>query len=228
MESEIQAAVKTPAAAVHREERVEAKPVGLKKHKVLTTRNLVMIAMFGAASAVLMYFDFATPLAPGFMKFDFADLPAMLATFMLGPVEGLLVCALKLILKLIVKGSETAFVGEIANFVCGACYMLPAALVYHFKKGKKWAAISLIVGTLSVTVCAVFMNTFVMFPLYSKLYGMPMEAIVGTGTAINSHIDSLFTMMLYSIVPFNLVKYGIVSFLTFILYKRLKRLLIRR
>ncbi|MGI6177150.1 MAG: ECF transporter S component [Eubacterium sp.] len=227
MESQIQSTTQA-AAQRSREPQAAARPLGARKRKTLDLRSVILIAMFGAVSMVLMYFDFATPIAPGFIKFDFADLPAMLATFMLGPVQGLIVCALKLALKLLIKGSETAFVGEAANFICGACYMLPAALIYHFKKGKKWAAISLVVGTLSVTVCSVFMNTYVMFPLFSKLYGMPMEAIIGAGTALNPHITDMTTMMLYSVVPFNLVKYGIVSFLTFILYKRMKRLLIRR
>lgn len=194
-------------------------------HKVFTTKNMVMIALFGAISMVLMLIDFPTPIAPSFMKFDFADLPAILGTFLMGPVEGLLICLVKLLLKIIIKGSETAFVGEFSNFICAAAYMLPAALVYHFKKGKSGAALSLLIGTLAVSCMAIFTNSLIMFPLYSNLYGMPMEVIIGMGTKINPHVTDLFSMMLYTVLPFNLVKYGAVSVITFFVYKRLKRAL---
>ena len=197
------------------------------KHKVFTTRNMVMIALFGAVSLVLMLVDFPLPFAPSFLKFDFADLPAILGTFMMGPVEGILICVVKLLLKLAVKGSETAFVGEFANLIAGAAYMLPAALVYHFKKGKSGAVLSLAVGTLVVSVFGIFSNMFIMFPAYSKLYGLPMEVIIGMGTAVNPHITNMFTLMLFAVFPFNLVKYGIVSVITFFVYKRLKRLLFK-
>ena len=71
------------------------------------------------------------------------------------------------------------------------------------------------------------MNAYVMFPLYSELYGMPMEAIIGMGTAINPRITNIFTMMLFSILPFNLFKYGVVSVITFLVYKRLKGVLFK-
>ena len=197
------------------------------KHKVFTTRNMVMIALFGAASMVLMLVDFPLPFAPSFLKFDFADLPAILGTFMMGPVEGVLICVVKLLLKLAIKGSETAFVGEFANLIAGAAYMLPAALVYHFKKGKSGAVLSLAVGTIVVSIFGIFSNMFIMFPAYSKLYGLPMEVIIGMGTAVNPAIHDMFTLMLFAVLPFNIVKYGIVSVITFFVYKRLKKLLFK-
>ena len=186
-----------------------------------------MIALFGAASLVLMLVDFPLPFAPSFLKFDFADLPAILGTFMMGPVEGILICIVKLLLKLAIKGSETAFVGEFANLIAGAAYMLPAALVYHFKKGKSGAVLSLAVGTIVVSIFGIFSNMIIMFPAYSKLYGLPMEVIIGMGTAVNPHITNMFTLMLFAVFPFNLVKYGIVSVITFFVYKRLKKLLFK-
>ncbi len=198
-----------------------------KKHKVLTTKNMVMIAMFGAIAGVLMLFDFAIPIAPGFMKIDLGDLPAILGTFMMGPVEGLLICLVKLLVKLIIKGTTTAFVGELSNFVVCAAYILPAYFIYRTHKGKKGAIFSLAIGTIVVSIVAVFSNYFIMFPMYSNLYGMPMEAIIGMGTAINSRITNLFTMMLFAVLPFNLIKYGIVSVITFFIYKRLKTVLFK-
>lgn len=196
--------------------------------RVFSTRNMVLIAMFGAISMILMLFDFPTPLAPAFMKFDFADLPAMLATFILGPIEGILVCVVKLVLKLAVRGTETAFVGELSNLVCGILYMLPAYFIYRKIRTKKGAILALIAGTLIVSFGCVLTNYFVIFPMYSKMYGMPLEAIVAAGTAINSRIDSLFTMMILCVFPFNIVKFGSVSVITFLLYKKLKKALLRR
>ena len=197
------------------------------KHKVFTTKNMVMIAMFGAVSLVLMLIDFPLPFAPAFLKFDFADLPAILGTFMMGPVEGVLICVVKLILKLIVRSTETAFVGEFANLIAGMAYMLPAALLYHFKKGKSGAVLSLAVGTLAVSLIGILTNMYLMFPAYSKLYGLPMDVIIGMGTEVNGHITNMLTLMVFAVLPFNVVKYGLVSVITFFVYKRLKHVLFR-
>ena len=199
----------------------------VKKKKVFTTKNMVMIAMFGAIAGVLMLFDFAIPIAPGFMKIDLGDLPAILGTFMMGPIEGLLICLVKLLVKLVIKGTTTAFVGELSNFVVCAAYILPSYFIYKSHKGKAGAVLSLAVGTIVVSIVAVFSNYFVMFPMYSNLYGMPMEAIIGMGTAINPRITNLFTMMLFAVMPFNIIKYGIVSVITFFVYKRLKNVLFK-
>lgn len=198
-----------------------------KKHKVFTTKNMILVAMFGAISMALMMVDFPIPIAPAFMKFDFADLPAMLATFMMGPVEGILVCIVKLALKLMIRGTETAFVGELANLIAAIAYMVPAALIYHFRRTKKGAAVALTVGTITVSIVCVLTNLFFIFPAYSKLYGIPMDAIIGMGHAINSHINSLLSLMILSILPFNLIKFGVVSIVTFLVYKRLKHLIFK-
>lgn len=197
------------------------------KHKVFTTKNMVMIAMFGAIAGVIMVFDFAIPIAPSFMKIDLGDLPAILGTFMMGPIEGILITVVKLIIKLIIKGTSTAFIGELSNLVVASAYILPASLIYHFKKGKVGAALSLGVATITVSIVAVLSNYFVMFPFYSELYGMPLEAIIGMGTAINDRIINLFTMMIFAVLPFNIIKFSIVSIITFLVYKRLKNILFK-
>ncbi len=192
-----------------------------------TTQKTVMTAMFGAISVVLMLIDFPLPIAPSFMKMDISDLPAMLGTFMMGPIAGVTIAAIKNILELIFRGSTTAFVGELANF-CGACfYILPASLVYRFKKGKSGAALSLLVGTICVTILYMILDYAVIFPMYSTLYDLPMEAIIGMGNAITGRITDLFTMMVFAVAPFNLIKYGIVSLITFFTYKRLKGILLK-
>ena len=196
----------------------------MKKH--LNPRNLVLIALFGALAAILMLFEIPlTFIVPEFIKLDFSELPVVLGAFMMGPVEGIFIATVKVLLKLVIKPTSSAYIGELANWIYSVSYIIPAALVYRFKKGKSGAAVSLAVGTVVTSVVAVVSNTFFIFPAYVKLYGMPMNVIVGMGTAINSHITSLGTMMLFSILPFNLIKYGLVSIITFFSYKRLKGLI---
>jgi len=207
---------------------MEANLVENKREKMFSTKNMVMMALFGAIAGVLMLFDFSVPIAPSFLKIDLGDLPGILGAFMMGPVQGLIICIIKLMVKLVVKGTSTAFVGEVANFVAFAAYMLPATLIYKYKKGKSGAILSLAVGTVIVSIVGVLSNYFVMFPMYSKLYGMPLEAIIGMGSAINSHVTDLFTMMIFTVFPFNILKYTIVSVITFLLYKRLKSVLFKK
>lgn len=198
----------------------------MNNSKHLNTNNLVLIAMFGAVAAILMAFEVSVPIVPEFIKLDFSDLPTVLGTFIMGPVEGVLIATVKILLKLLFKGTSTAYVGDFANWLFAVAYVLSAALVYHFKKGKAGAALALAVATLFTSLVAVVCNVTFIFPAYSELFGAPMEAIIGMGTKINSHIDSLWTMMWYSIFPFNLIKYGASSVLTFFVYKRLKRVIL--
>ena len=187
----------------------------------VNTKRLVLVAMLGAISAVLMLFEFVIPFVPPFIKFDFSELAIIIAGFVLGPIDGLLVIFIKLVLKLILKGTTTAGVGEVMNFCVSAFYMLPSVLIYRRHKSKKWAAISMGIGTVVVSVMAVLTNYFIMFPVYAWAFHMPMEAIVEIGTQVNSKIDSLFTMMVWAVLPFNLLKYSVISLTTFLVYKRL-------
>lgn len=195
------------------------------KKSISTTRRLVFVAILGAISFVLMLINFSVPFAPGFMKFDVADLPSLFAGFFMGPLAGFLVIVIKLLLKIVIQGTETAFVGEFSNLVASTVFMLVAALIYKFNKTKKGAVIGMLVSTLCASAMSIFLNAFIMFPLYSRLYGMPLEAIVGMGTAINPRITNLTTMMVFSVFPFNLFKHAVTSLVTFLIYKRVGNVL---
>ncbi|MBQ6384635.1 MAG: ECF transporter S component [Lachnospiraceae bacterium] len=187
---------------------------------VSTTKKLVFIAILGAVSFVLMMINISLPFAPAFLKFDIAELPALFAGFFMGPVAGFGVIVIKLLLKLIIQGTETAFVGEFSNLVGSSVFVLIAAFIYKANRTKKGAVIGMIVSSIIVSILFIFINAYVMFPLYSNLYGMPMEAIVGMGTAVNPKITDVTTLMLYSVFPFNLVKHAATALLTFLVYKR--------
>lgn len=195
------------------------------KKQAISTRKIVLIAMLGAISAVLMLIETPLPFAPPFLKADLSELAIIIGGFVMGPVEGILIILIKILLKLIISGTHTAFVGEAMNFCVSAVYMLSSVMIYHKLHTKKGAALSLALGTCIVSIAAVFVNYYVMFPMYEKAYGMPMDAIIATGTAVNGHIVDLFTMMLWAVLPFNLLKYMVVSVVTFLVYKRLATLL---
>ena len=183
-------------------------------------KKTVFIGMMGAVSTVLMMLNFSLPFVPGFLKFDISELPALFAGFFLGPVSGCSVIVVKVLLKLLFQGSDTAYVGEAMNIMGSVCFVLPASLIYRWKHTKKGAVIAMTVSSVLVSIAFIFINAYIAFPLYSKLYGMPMEVIVGMGSAINPMITDVPTLMLFSVFPFNLFKHGVTSFVTYLIYKK--------
>lgn len=183
-------------------------------------KKTVFIGMMGAVSTVLMMLNFSLPFVPGFLKFDISELPALFAGFFLGPVSGCSVIVVKVLLKLLFQGSDTAYVGEAMNIMGSVCFVLPASLIYRWKHTKKGAVIAMTVSSVVVSIAFIFINAYIAFPLYSKLYGMPMEVIVGMGSAINPMITDVPTLMLFSVFPFNLFKHGVTSFVTYLIYKK--------
>ena len=176
--------------------------------------------MMGAVSAVLMLLNLSLPFAPGFLKFDISELPALFAGFFLGPLSGCGVVTVKILLKVLFQGSDTGYVGELMNVMGSICFILPASLIYRWKHTKQGAIIAMTVSTVLVSAAFIFINAYIAFLLYSQLYGMPMDAIISMGTAVNPMITDLPSLMLLSVFPFNLFKHGVTSFITYLIYKR--------
>ena len=197
--------------------------------KTSNTRRLCIIAVCSAIAAVLHMLDFPLLfLAPEFYKLDFSELPVMLCGFYLGPSAAVACEAVKIFLKLLMKGTSTAFVGDFANFVVGCSLVLPAVIVYHIKKTRTWALLGLAVGTAVLTVFGSLFNAVYLLPKFSQLYGMPLDAIIGMGTKINGSINSLTTFVFFAVVPLNLIKGLMISVLTLLLYKKVARPLFDR
>ena len=192
----------------------------MKKTVNFNVRTIAFIGMLGALSTVLMMFNFPLPFAPSFLKMDIAELPGLFAGFFLGPAAGALVVIVKILLKLVIQGTDTAFVGEFSNLVGSVVFVCTAALIYKKIHTKKGALISMVVSSLLVSILFIFVNAYVMFPLYVRLYGMPMEAIVGMGSAANPLIKDEVTLMLFGVFPFNLIKHGVTSLITYLVYKK--------
>ena len=192
-----------------------------------TARTVSYIAMFSAIAAVLMLIEIPLFFAPSFYEIDLSEIPILICTFYLGPVAGVVCEFLKILLKLMIKGTSTAYVGDFANFFVGCALVLPASIIYHAKKTRKMAIIGLIAGTAVMTIFGSFFNAVYMLPKFSQLFGMPMEVIIGMGTAVNGAINSVSTLVLFAVVPFNLLKGAIVSLLTLLLYKRVEKVFFR-
>ena len=199
----------------------------LMKHKkrFSDTHYITYTAVFSTMAGVLMLVEIPLFFAPGFYKIDLSELPVLICTFYLGPVAGVVSELLKVCIKLLLKGTSTAFVGDFANFAVGCSFVLPASVVYHARPSRRSALLGLIVGTLVMTVFGSAFNAIYLLPKFAQLFGMPMEVIIGMGTKVNANITSVVTLVLYAVVPFNLLKGVVVSLLTLLLYKRISPLL---
>ena len=191
---------------------------------VSKTRRLCIIAICSAIATVLHILDFPLPfLAPGFYKLDFSELPVMLCGFYLGPSAAVVCEALKILLKLLLKGTSTAFVGDFANFVVGCSLVLPAAAVYHIKRKRNFALAGLVAGTVILTIFGSAFNAIYLLPKFSQLFGLPLETIISMGAKINPAINNLPTFVLLAVAPLNLIKGCMISILTLLLYKKVAR-----
>ena len=198
-------------------------------HKERPARRICIIAICGAIAAVLHMLDFPLLfLAPEFYKLDFSELPVMLCGFYLGPSAAVFCEVIKIFLKLLLKGTSTAFVGDFANFVVGCSLVLPAVVLYHTKKSKTSALWGCITGTVVLTVVGSFFNAVYLLPKFSQLYGIPLDAIIGMGTAINTGISDISSFVMLAVAPLNLIKGTMISILTMLLYKRVARPLFGR
>ena len=186
------------------------------------TRRLVQIAMLAAVSAVLMLFEFPIPfLAPSFYEMDFSEIPILIGSFAMGPLAGACIELIKVLINLVINGTDTMFVGEFANLLMGCALVVPAGYIYKTHKTRKHALIGMAAGAICMAAAAVFL----LLPAYGKAFGMSMDVIINAGAAINSAIDSLLKFCLLAVAPFNLLKGILVSVITFLLYKHISRLL---
>ncbi|MBO4902347.1 MAG: ECF transporter S component [Lachnospiraceae bacterium] len=197
------------------------KAIGFENDERNRTRRLAFVGIFSAISGVLMLLEFPLPFAPPFYKIDLSELPVLICAFAYGPMAGVISEFLKVLIKLLIKGTTTAFVGDLANFVIGIMLILPAAVIYHVKKTRKTALIGMGAGIALMTVFGTVFNAVYLLPTFARLYGMPLEAIIDMGTQINTGIHDVTTFVCFCVAPFNLVKGILVSLLTFLLYKRL-------
>ncbi len=198
-----------------------------RRPRYFTTRMITKIAILAALSTVAMLLEVPLGFAPPFYKLDLSELFVMLGGFSLGPMAAALIELIKVLLNLLINGTETACVGEFANFLIGCALVVPASMIFKKMPDGKGAVIGCAVGTVVLTVVGSVLNAFLLLPTYAYFYGMPMDALIAMGTAVNAKIADLSTFVLFAVAPFNLVKGCVVSGIICLLYRRLVPLLQR-
>lgn len=189
--------------------------------KKVNVRKMAMTAVLSAAAAALMFISFSVPVMPGFIKLDLSELPALVASFSLGPVSGVTVCLVKNLVNLLF--STTGGVGELCNFLLGAAFVLPAGLVYKKWNSRAGALAGSLAGAALMAAFSLPLNYFVVYPAYSLF--LSMDQIVGMYRVINPGVKNLFDALLWFNVPFTFVK-GLFSVLiTFLIYKKISPLI---
>ena len=187
-------------------------------------RNLAVTGMLSAVGCVLMMLDFPLPmLIPSFVKMDVSELPALLASFSIGPLAGVAVCFLKNLLSAIFHGS-TLGIGEVCNFLMGAVFSGVAGLIYRHNKTRKTAVTGALVGAVAMAVVSVPINFFFSYPVYAAAFG-GMEAIIAAYQAINPGVGSLLGCLIIFNMPFTLVKGLLDAVLCMLIYKSLSPIL---
>lgn len=185
------------------------------------TKKTVWTALLSTLALIFMHLDFPLPIFPSFLKVDLSDLPPLVASFFYGPGTGVLVELVKNLLHLFT--TTTAGVGELGNFLVGAAFVAPAGIIYRRHRTKQGALRGLAVGTIFMTVAGGFANYFILIPFYSCL--VPIEQLIAMSAAVIPAVHDTFTLVLYGVVPFNLLKGAIISLLTLQLYKRFGRIM---
>ncbi len=196
----------------------------MKKNK-MTTRMITQIGMLGAIATILMLFEIPLPFAPSFYEIDFSEVPVLVGCFAMGPLAGALIELVKIVLNFVINGTATAGVGEIANYIIGVSLCVPAGLIYKKNKSKKGAIIGLVTGTIFMTILGCFVNAYILLPTYAAAFQMPIDALVGMGTAVNANINSLFTFVMFAVAPFNLLKGVLDSIIVLAIYKKISPIL---
>ncbi len=190
------------------------------------TRTLVEIGMLGAIATVLMLFEFPLPfIAPPFYEMDLSEVPVLVGAFALGPLAGATIELIKILINLLINGTATAFVGEIANYIIGCSFIIPAAIIYKKHKSKKNALVGMIVGTIIMAVLGCLINAYVLLPTYAAAFGMPIDTIIEMGSTINANINNIMTFVVIAVAPFNIIKGIVVSLVTMLIYKHISPIL---
>ena len=186
---------------------------------IFSTRKVAMTGMFSAVAILLHLFDFSLPFAPPFYKLDFSELPILVGTFAFGPAAGVMMEFIKILLKLCVKGTSTAFVGDLANFVIGCSFILPASAIYAFRKNKKTAIFACVTGTLIMTVFGTAFNAVYLLPAFSRLYSLPLDNLLAMGSEVNPWVQegSIVSFVVACVAPLNLIKGISVSVVTMLI-----------
>lgn len=189
--------------------------------KRVNVRYLTVTAMLSAIAYILMFLDFSVPFMPGFIKMDLSELPALIGSFAMGPLCGVVVCLIKNVLHLFI--TTTGGVGELSNFILGVAFVLPAGLIYKHKKNRRTALIGSIAGALFMGIFSVVSNYFLVYPVYYNF--MPQDVILAAYQAILPSVKNILQCLICFNMPFTIVKGLFSVVITFLTYKHISPIL---
>lgn len=190
------------------------------KRNSATMFNLTRCGLLSAMAVILFYIEIPVV---AFYKLDLSTLPAILAGFAMGPIQGLAVIIIKNLVHML--GTSTAGVGELADILMSCAFVIPASLIYRSGKTRKGALKAMLVGSVAMIVAAMLVNYFILIPAYQVLMNLPLEAIIGMGQAVLPFVDNTVKLVIFITAPFNILKAAVLSFVTYLLYKRVSPLL---
>ena len=199
--------------------------ISMNNKKSFSTRKMVIIGMMTAIATVVYYLDFSVPLMPSFIKLDFSNVISLLTGFALGPIEGVVVCLLKNLIHVLIKGFGTTMgIGDIFDFVTSAVFVLVAAMIYKRNKTIKGAIVATLIGMSAFALISLPLNYFIVYPIYFKAYGGE-AAILGAYKAIMPDVKNIFAALCIFNLPFTLIKGVLCSLITLFVYKPLSPIL---
>lgn len=188
--------------------------------KKVNVRTLAMTAVLGAVATVLMFFSFSIPIIlPSFLAMDFSELPALIAAFTMGPVSGVVVCLIKNLVNL--PSSGTGGAGELCNFLMGVTFVVPAGLIYKFRKDRVGAVLGSLVGAVVMAVLSLPINLFISYPAYAVFYNMTTDKVMDMYQMILPWVKTLPQALLIFNMPFTFCKAMCSVIITFVIYKRI-------
>lgn len=188
-----------------------------KSDKIFSTRTITMTAILAAISYALAFLEVPVPLSPSFARMDLSDLPALIGAFAFGPMSGVMIELIKNVLQLF--STSTGGVGELANFLMGASYVMTAGFIYKYRKTKKMALTACIVSSFVMGIAAAVINYFILLPLFETF--MPLEQLIASFGEFLPFIHSKLDVVLYNALPFNTIKGLVIGAVTMLVYKRL-------
>ncbi len=188
------------------------------------TKYLVTVSLAAALAMVLLLFRVSLPFLPPFYKLDFSESVVILAGYILNAKATIIIQLLKNILKIVTSSTNSAFVGDLANFIMGVSFVFPAVAIYKRKEDKQSMVLGLAVGIVILTIASCFVNYYIMLPAYAAIFKMPIEDIVAMGSRLNSNITDLFTFVIFATAPFNLIKGTSNALIVLLVWKNIKAL----
>ena len=187
------------------------------RKKFISTRTITITALLASISYILAFFEFPVPLSPSFARMDLSDIPALIGAFALGPATGVIIELIKNVLQLL--STSTAGIGELANFLIGASYVWIAGFIYKYKRTKKGAISAYIISSIVMGVVATIVNYFILLPLFETF--MPLDQLIASFSEFLPFIQTKLDVVLYNVLPFNIIKGLVVGLVTMVVYKKL-------